>query len=77
MTLKEVQVDVIDLLIKVLGEHEKTLDLMVGNLTVAVDDLYKILDRLREREDAMLKYYEPIKGEEHGKVSVQRNSLRR
>jgi len=47
------QLGVLDLLIDILADHEKALDEMIGNLTLAVSDLYKVLDRLRQNEEIL------------------------
>ena len=45
------QLGVLDLLIDILADHEAHLDEMIGNLTLAITDLYKVLDRLRLQEE--------------------------
>jgi len=47
----------LDLLITVLMEHEKALDEMIGNLTLAVQELTKLVDSEKKRNELMLRYY--------------------
>ena len=54
------KIDVLDLLIDVLMEHEKRLDQLIGELHLAVQKLNQILDKEEKRTETLIKYYEPL-----------------
>lgn len=55
---KTVKIDVLDLLISVLQDYEKTMSELIGELHLAVQKLNDILDREDKRTETMLRYYE-------------------
>ena len=54
------KIDVLDLLIDVLMQHEKRLDQLIGELHLAVQKLNQILDKEEKRTETLIKYYEPL-----------------
>jgi len=54
------KMDVLDLIILTLHEHEKTLSELIGNLTIAVQELNQVIDREKKRTETLLRYYEKI-----------------
>ena len=54
------KIDVLDLLISVLQEHEKRLDQLVNELHLAVQKLNQILDKEEKRTETLIKYYKPL-----------------
>jgi len=54
------KIDVLDLLIGVLQEHEKRFDQLINELHLAIEKLNRILDKQEKRTETLIKYYEPI-----------------
>ena len=54
------KIDVLDLLISVLQEHEKRLDQLTNELHLAVHKLNQILDKQEKRTETLIKYYKPL-----------------
>ena len=54
------KIDVLDLLIDVLMQHEKRLDQLIGELHLAVQKLNQILDKEEKRTETLIKYYKPL-----------------
>ena len=54
------KIDVLDLLIDVLMQHEKRLDQLIGELHLAIQKLNQILDKEEKRTETLIKYYEPL-----------------
>ena len=54
------KIDVLDLLIDVLMEHEKRLDQLIGELHLAIQKLNQILDKEEKRTETLIKYYKPL-----------------
>ena len=56
------KIEVLDMIIAVLQDHEKTLDSIAYRLSVVSNELTMITRKLDARTETMLKYYEPIEG---------------
>ena len=54
------KIDVLDLLIDVLMQHEKRFDQLINELHLAVQKLNRILDKQEKRTETLIKYYEPL-----------------
>jgi len=54
------KIDVLDLLIGVLQEHEKRFDQLINELHLAIEKLNRILDKQEKRNETFIKYYEPL-----------------
>ena len=54
------KIDVLDLLIDVLMQHEKRFDQLINELHLAVQKLNQILDKQEKRTETLIKYYKPL-----------------
>jgi len=54
------KIDVLDLLISVLQEHEKRFDQLINELHLAIQKLNQILDKEEKRTETLIKYYKPL-----------------
>jgi len=54
------KLDILDLIISTLHDHEETLSELIGNLNIAVQKLNETLDRLNKRNETLLRYYEKL-----------------
>jgi len=54
------KIDVLDLLISVLQEHEKRFDQLINELHLAIHKLNQILDKQEKRNETLIRYYKPL-----------------